>query len=159
LYFISHACRIWIETLETDMAEDIRWLQRFDNFKKALKQLDNVMALIQERDLSELEEQGVIQAFEYNYELAWNVLKDFYEHQGEQGIQGSRDAIRTAFRRGLITNGDIWMKMIKSRSLTSHTYNEEITKEIMQDIRQALEEFSEGKPLADDTTLVVCRIA
>ena len=86
------------------MTEDIRWIQRFDNFKRALKQLDFVMALIAQRELSELEEQGVIQAFEYNYELAWNVLKDFYEHQGEQGIQGSRDAIRTAFRRGLCSS-------------------------------------------------------
>ena len=116
------------------MTEDIRWIQRFDNFKRSLKQLDNAMALIAERELSDLEKQGVIQAFEYNYELAWNVLKDFYEHQGEQGIQGSRDAIRTAFRRGLILNGDVWMKMIKSRALTSHTYNEDVTKEILQDI-------------------------
>ena len=78
--------------------------------------------------------QGVIQAFESNYELVWNVLKDFYEHQGEQGIQGSRDAIRTAFRRGLIVNGDVWMQMIKSSALTSHTFNEEVSKEILEDI-------------------------
>ncbi len=116
------------------MTDDIRWLQRFDNFKRSLLQLDSAMSLIAERELSDLEKQGVIQAFEYNYELAWNVLKDFYEHQGEQGIQGSRDAIRTAFRRGLIVNGEIWMKMIKSRALTSHTYNEEVTSEILQDI-------------------------
>lgn len=114
--------------------DDVRWIQRFDNFKRALNQLDHAMTLASERELSELEEQGVIQAFEYNYELAWNVLKDFYEHQGEQDIQGSRDAIRTAFRRGLIVNGDIWMNMIKSRSLTSHTYNEELTKTILKDI-------------------------
>ena len=116
------------------MTEDIRWIQRFDNFKRSLSQLDSAMALIAERELSDLEKQGVIQAFEYNYELAWNVLKDFYEYQGEQGIQGSRDAIRTAFRRGLVVNGEVWMKMIKSRALTSHTYNEEVTKEILQDI-------------------------
>ena len=116
------------------MTEDVRWIQRFDNFKRSLKQLDRAMTLIAERELTELEQQGVIQAFEYNYELAWNVLKDFYEHQGEQGIQGSRDAIKTAFRRGMIVNGDTWMKMIKSRSLTSHTYNEDVTKEILQDI-------------------------
>jgi len=116
------------------MAEDIRWLQRFDNFKKSLAQLDSAMVLFAERELSDLEKQGVIQAFEYNYELAWNVLKDFYEYQGEQGIQGSRDAIKTAFRRGLIVDGEVWMRMIKSRALTSHTYNEEVTKEVLQDI-------------------------
>jgi len=116
------------------MAEDIRWIQRFDSFNRALKKLDNVMALIAERELSDLEQQGTIQAFEYTYELAWNVLKDFYEHQGEQGIQGSRDAIRTAFRRGLISDGETWMQMIKSRALSSHTYDEKVTSEIFGDV-------------------------
>ncbi|HJV66178.1 MAG TPA: nucleotidyltransferase substrate binding protein [Geomonas sp.] len=116
------------------ITEDIRWVQRFDNFVRALKQLDDAMKLIQQRDLSVLEQQGVIQAFEYNYELAWNVLKDFYENQGEQGIQGSRDAIRVAFRRGLISNGEVWLQMIKSRALTLHAYNEEVADEILEDI-------------------------
>ena len=49
-------------------------------------------------------------------------------------IQGSRDAIRMAFKRGLIINGEIWMKMIKSRVLRSHTYNEKIADEITIDI-------------------------
>ena len=84
--------------------------------------------------MSLLEEQGLIQAFEYSFELAWNVIKDFYEYQGEQNIHGSRDAFKMAFRRGLISNGDVWMKMIKSRSLTSRTYNEETTVEILDDV-------------------------
>lgn len=116
------------------MKKDIRWIQRFNNFKRSLKQLDDAMALMEERELSNLEKQGVIQAFEYNYELAWNVLKDFYEYQGDQDIQGSRDAIRTAFKRGLIVNGEVWMSMIKSWAMTSHTYREDIAKEILQDI-------------------------
>jgi len=113
---------------------DIRWIQRFNNFQKSLKQLDEAMTLLEKRNLSPLEQQGVIQAFEYNYELAWNVLKDFYENQGEQNIQGSRDAIKLAFKRGIIINGDVWLSMIKSRALTSHTYNEETTQEILKDI-------------------------
>jgi len=116
------------------MNTDIRWIQRFNNFKKSLNQLDGAVKLNTERSLSALEQQGVIQAFEYNYELAWNVLKDFYENQGEQNIQGSRDAIKLAFKRGIIINGDVWMNMIKSRALTSHTYNEETTREILKDI-------------------------
>jgi len=116
------------------MEQDVRWIQRFNNFQKSLKQLDSAILLMKERALTDLEKQGVIQAFEYNYELAWNVLKDFYEYQGDQGIQGSRDAIRTAFKRGLIENGDVWMDMIKSRALTSHTYNEELTQQILNDI-------------------------
>jgi len=90
------------------------------------------MNLIGERKLSELEQQGVIHAFEYNYELAWNVLKVFYDNQGEQNIQRSRDAIKLAFKRGLIINGDIYLSIIKSRALTSHTYNEETTHETLK---------------------------
>ncbi len=119
------------------MSEDIRWVQRFDNFKRSLKQLDNAMKLVAERDLSELEKQGVIQAFEYNYELAWNVIKDFFEYQGVEGglsMYGSRDAFRLAFRRGLIVNGEVWTDMIKSRQLTSHTYNEEVSAMVLEDI-------------------------
>ncbi len=110
---------------------DVRWIQRFNNFDKAVKQLTK---FIEKGELSELEQQGLIQSFEYNYELAWNTIKDFYENQGETGIQGSRDAIRMAFKRGLIINGETWMKMIKSRTLTSHTYNEDIADEITKDI-------------------------
>ena len=107
--------------------KDIRWIQRFANFNKALNQLSR---FIEKGELNEFELQGLIQCFEYNYELAWNTIKDFYESQGEVGIQGSRDAIRLAFNRGLIEVGDVWMKMVKSRTLTSHTYNEEIAEEI-----------------------------
>lgn len=116
------------------MQEDIRWVQRFNNFKKSLKQLDGAVDIIKQRKMNELEEQGVIQSFEYNYELAWNVLKDFYEYQGERNIQGSRDAIKMAFKRGLIDDGALWFNMIKSRMLTSRTYDEEITKIILKDI-------------------------
>ena len=116
------------------MKDDIRWIQRFNNFQKALAQLDSAVEIKEQRALSPLEEQGVIQAFEYNYELAWKTLKDFYEYQGEKGIQGSRDAIRIAFQRGLIEDGELWLAMVQSRILTSHTYNEEITEKILEDI-------------------------
>ena len=102
--------------------KDIRWQQRFNNYLKALKQLEK---FIDKGDaLNELEEQGMIKAFEYTYELAWNTIKDFYEGQGEANIQGSRDAIQLAFKRGLISDGDAWMEMIKDRNRTSHTYNQ-----------------------------------
>lgn len=107
---------------------DIRWIQRFSNFGKALAQLAKFIA---KGDLNELEKQGLIQCFEYTYELAWNTLKDFYENQAETDIQGSKDAIRLAFKRGLIENGEAWMSMIKSRTLTSHTYNEDLANEIV----------------------------
>ena len=113
------------------MNKDIRWIQRFANYNKALQQLSLFM---EKGELNEMEVQGLIQCFEYTYELAWNMIKDFYESQGETDIQGSRDAIRLAFKRGLIEAGEIWMRMVKSRILTSHTYNEEVAEEISKAI-------------------------
>lgn len=109
--------------------QDVRWIQRLNHFAKALSQLTK---FIQKRELNELEEQGLIQAFEYTYELAWNTLKDYFEAQGETGIHGSRDAIRLAFRRGLIEDGETWMAMVKDRTLTPHTYNGETARKIAQ---------------------------
>ncbi len=116
------------------MTEDIRWIQRFDNFNRSLKQLAMAFDVMDERELNDLEKQGVIQAFEYNYELAWNVIKDFYQYQGVTNIQGSRDAFRLAFERGLVSEGDVWMDMIKKRQLCSHTYNEEVVVQILDAI-------------------------
>ncbi|RKX87884.1 MAG: nucleotidyltransferase [Spirochaetes bacterium] len=107
------------------MKNDIRWIQRLDNYSKALDRLENAVNLADQRPLSELEQQGLIQSFEYTHELAWKTLKDFLEEKGNKEIYGSRDAVRIAFQYGLIENGDVWMDMIKSRNLSSHTYNEE----------------------------------
>jgi len=114
---------------------DIRWIQRFNHFTKALSQLREAVILAQERPLSKLEEQGLIQAFEFTHELAWNTLKDFLEERGVQNLYGSRDTSREAFKTGLIENGEAWMDMIKSRNLTSHTYEEATDAEIVSAIR------------------------
>jgi nucleotidyltransferase substrate binding protein (TIGR01987 family) len=113
--------------------EDIRWVQRFSNYNKALAQLKRFFA---KKELNELEEQGLIKAFEYTYELAWNTIKDFYEDQGETGIQGSKDAVRLAFKRGLIGEGESWMEMIENRKLTVHTYNEATATEVVNLIKK-----------------------
>lgn len=76
----------------------------------------------QERELSVLEEQGLIQSFEYTHELAWKTLKDFLIDRGNEGIYGSKDAVRASFQTGLIEEGEIWMDMIGSRNDTYHTY-------------------------------------
>ena len=117
-------------------ATDIRWIQRFNHFAKALSQLKEAVELAQKRQLSKLEEQGLIQAFEFTHELAWNTLKDFLEERGVQDLYGSRDTTREAFKTGLIENGEVWMNMIQSRNLTSHTYEESTAKEIVSAIRK-----------------------
>lgn len=116
---------------------DIRWKQRFSNYKKALLQLKSAVELMRQRELSDLEKQGMIQAFEFTYELGWNTLKDYLIWQGIEGITGSRDTIREAFSKDLIADGDDWMKMMGDRNRTSHTYNEKIADEILRNIEQA----------------------
>jgi nucleotidyltransferase substrate binding protein (TIGR01987 family) len=124
---------------------DIRWQQRFSNFNKALNKLSEAIDYIQkdleekeididsnnaEDVLEEIVKEGLIQRFEYTFEIAWNVMKDYALYQGNSEIGGSRDAIRYAFSVNLISDGDIWMDMIISRTKTSHTYNKETANEI-----------------------------
>ncbi|MCL2270177.1 MAG: nucleotidyltransferase substrate binding protein [Treponema sp.] len=112
------------------MDEDIRWKQRFQNYKKALVTVKKAVNLAQERELSDLEKQGVIQGFEFTFELAWNVMKDYFEEQGITGIIGSKNAIRYAFNKGIIDDGEAWMELIEGRNISSHTYDEEIAEKL-----------------------------
>ena len=114
--------------------EDIRWQQRFQNYLKAFALLEDAVETFQQKGLNELETQGLIQRFEFTHELAWNVLKDYFEYQGNTNITGSRDASREAFNKGLLENGDEWMEMIKSRNQSSHTYNAAIAEELKDKI-------------------------
>jgi nucleotidyltransferase substrate binding protein (TIGR01987 family) len=114
--------------------QDIRWQQRFSNFKKALSQLKK---FIEKGELSELEEQGLIKTFEYTYELAWNTMKDFLLFKGQTEIYGSRDAVRKAFQLDLIKDGEAWMDMLKKRNLTTHTYNRDTAEEVVNAVVQS----------------------
>ena len=116
------------------MRKDVRWAQRFENFGKALADLTADMQIVSERKLSRLEEKGLIQAFKFTFELAWNCIKDFFENEGEKEIYGSKSAIRVAFKRGLIEHGQIWMDMIESRNQTVHTYHQETADKIAVDV-------------------------
>ena len=114
---------------------DIRWIQRFSNYRKALVQLKNAAQLAKKRELSQLEEQGLLQTFEFTHELAWKTLKDFLQDRGvTESMYGSRDVVREAFANDLIDEGESWMDMILSRNLTSHIYDEETVHTITEDI-------------------------
>jgi nucleotidyltransferase substrate binding protein (TIGR01987 family) len=115
------------------MNEDARWKQRFANYQKALQQLTK---FIDKGELNELEEQGLIQAFKYTHELAWNVLRDYLGEKGHQTIHGSRDATREAFKLDMIQDGDVWMDMIRDRNRTSHTYSQETSDSIAYNIKE-----------------------
>lgn len=130
------------------MEKDIRWQQRFSNYVKALLKLEEAIHYIKEKHdldpilnlvgeelvLDEIIKEGLIQRFEYTHELAWNVMKDFAEYQGNTDVAGSKDSTREAFQLKIIDDGEMWMDMIKSRNKTSHTYNEATADEIYRKI-------------------------
>jgi nucleotidyltransferase substrate binding protein (TIGR01987 family) len=116
---------------------DIRWRQRFQNYRKALAQLGKAIELARQRPLSVLEQQGLIQSFEYTHELAWKTLKDLLESRGTSGLYGSRDVTRQAFALGLVHQGEIWMEMIQSRNQTTHLYDEALVSQIALKIESA----------------------
>jgi len=137
------------------MAQDIRWHQRFSNYRKALKTLlqgiDVIKFNIAEEDtgedktaIREMLKDGLIQRFEYTHELAWNVMKDYAEYQGNNNVKGSRDATREAFKMDLITNAEDWMDMLKSRNDTSHTYVAETANEIYNKILTVYQPLFKG---------------
>jgi nucleotidyltransferase substrate binding protein (TIGR01987 family) len=120
----------------SSVSKDIRWHQRLNNFEKALIQLRDAVNLCHQRPLSDLENQGMIQAFEFTHELAWNVIKDFFFDQGNSSIMGSKDATREAFQKGILEDGQNWMEMIRSRNLSTHTYHQNTAKEIAEKIQK-----------------------
>ncbi|HEX6982169.1 MAG TPA: nucleotidyltransferase substrate binding protein [Balneolaceae bacterium] len=113
--------------------KDIRWQQRFMNYEKALNQLAEGLDVA---NPTELEQEGIIQRFEYTFDLSWKTLKDYLQYQGYQDITGSRDTFREAFKSELIESGEVWMRMIESRNLTSHTYDEETAANILESITE-----------------------
>lgn len=118
--------------------KDIRWIQRFNNYRRALEKFNQAVDIISNKlewgeEIDDLLEEGLIQRFEYTHELAWKVMKDYAQYQGYTNIQGSRDAFRKAFEMGIIEN-EAWMESINDRNLTSHNYDDETVAEILKAI-------------------------
>ena len=99
---------------------DIRWKQRFQNYEKAITHLQDSVG---KKNLSYLEKAGVIQIYEFTFELAWKTVKDFLEEK-DVDVRFPRDTIKEGFMFKIIKNGDVWMDMLQKRNLMSHTYNE-----------------------------------
>jgi nucleotidyltransferase substrate binding protein (TIGR01987 family) len=113
---------------------DVRWQQRFANFQAALDQLEG---FFEPPALNEREQQGLIKAFEYCFELGWSTLRDLLLAEGNADLFGSRDTLRLAFSRGLIDDGEAWMRMIQDRNLTSHTYNRVTAEQIAAQVSES----------------------
>lgn len=117
------------------MEEDIRWIQRFSNYRKALVKFNQAIEIISmqldwDEEVDELLEEGLIQRFEYTHELAWKVMKDYAEYQGYTDIQEARDAFRKSLEMGIIDDAR-WMDSIKDRNLTSHNYDDQTAQSIL----------------------------
>ena len=133
---LNHKTRVYFLTSMEN--KDIRWEQRFDNYRKALTRLKQAVEIMRvsnewEEDVDDLLKEGLIQRFEYTHELAWKVMKDYAEYQGYTDIRGSRDAFRKALEMGLIADAR-WMASISDRNLTSHNYDDETAEEIYKSI-------------------------
>jgi len=115
----------------TEENKDIRWQQRFSNFNKAFGQFEKYVG---QKEMNELEEQGLIKSFEYTYELALKTLQDLLRHIGYKDIAGPKPVIKQCFQDGYISKGESWIRMHNSRNLTSHTYNQETADEIVESI-------------------------
>ncbi|EGN57737.1 nucleotidyltransferase [Hallella multisaccharivorax DSM 17128] len=118
----------------TNDSVEPRWHQRLATFRKALARLGEVVELHRTRPLTALEKDGMVQRFEYTQELAWKVLKNYLEYQGEIRLGGSRDTIRQAFAMGIIANTDPWFDMLESRNETSHVYDEDTEEDVIDKI-------------------------
>lgn len=99
--------------------KDIRWKQRFSNYRMALVNLKDGIEISKPSDL---EKSGIIQIFEYSFELAWKTLKDYLK-EADIEVNFPREVLKTAFSYDMIEDGDTWIDMLEKRNLMSHTYD------------------------------------
>jgi len=114
------------------MDKQIRWQQRFRNLESAFLFLEEG---VQKKTLDRLQEGGVIQAFEFTFELSWKTLKDFLNSEGLP-VNLPRDVIKSAFQIQIIQNGHLWIEMLDKRNELSHTYDQKKATEAVQLIRE-----------------------
>lgn len=114
---------------------DIRWKQRFQNFEKAYRRLRHAIEVVKKEPDNEVLTAGLIQTYEFTFELAWKTLKDYLEMEGFT-VPSPRSTIRQAFQSGYLQNAEDWMQALNDRNLTTHTYDEQIAAKVIGDINQ-----------------------
>lgn len=117
--------------MEKEIKKDIRWKQRFQNFERSFIFLSKSCKL---EVYDELQGAGLVQSFEFTFELAWKTLKDYLQEQGLE-VQFPREVIKQAFAAQLIEDGTLWIEMLDKRNELTHTYNQEQAKKAVQTIR------------------------
>ena len=115
-----------------------RWEQKLRSYYKALNRLAEIVNVMDKRQLNEFEADGLVQRFEFTFELAWKLIKCYAEYQGtDKEIMGSRDAIRWAFENKIINDSGTWMEMVKRRNDTSHSYDEDTAAEVVVSVKNS----------------------
>lgn len=110
-----------------------RWQERYELYQKAVNQLEKGLATYP--DLNELEKDGVIQRFEFTFELAWKTLQDYFAQAGGYtDVRGPRIVLKQATQDSLTDNGYTWLKMLESRNELTHVYDEEGSRRILDDV-------------------------
>ena len=111
---------------------DVRWQQRFQNFEKAFVFFQKAVAM---KSYNSIEVGGLVQAFEFTFELGWKTIKDFLYEQGWE-TRFPRETIKEAFATEIIKHGHAWIEMLEKRNELSHTYNEEVAEHAVSVIKQ-----------------------
>ena len=111
---------------------DIRYKQRFENFKRSFLLLQNALKI---EEPTIVEKASAIQFFETTFELAWKLVKDYLNYLGYQ-VKSPRETIKTAYQASIIKDGDIWLEALSDRNLTVHTYDETQADEIYKAIKK-----------------------
>ena len=107
---------------------------KVNNFTKALARLKEGIAKYDEAD--DLLRDGVIQRFEFTFELAWKTLKAVFEDEGLTGLNSPKTVLREAFAAGLINDDELWLSMLSDRNSTAHIYSEQLAIEICHHIQR-----------------------
>nr|WP_302830757.1 nucleotidyltransferase substrate binding protein [uncultured Bacteroides sp.] len=113
--------------------QDIRWKQRFQNYEKAFHRLSRAINVVKATPDDDLLQSGLVQTYEYTFELAWKTLKDYLELEGFL-LRSPRETIRQGFQSGYITNAEDWLQALSDRNLTVHIYDDEIISRVLKDI-------------------------
>lgn len=115
---------------------------KFNNFQNAMSWLNEGFNVYDGNDLAR---DGIIQRFEFTFELAWKTLKAIFEDEGLLGLNSPKTVLREALSAGLISDDESWLDMLNDRNSTVHIYNERLSLDIYQRIRDryvfALEEL------------------
>ena len=100
------------------------------NFKNATDRLKEAAEEFKQENASDVIRDGLIQRFEFTYELAWKTIKEYLEDIGIMDRNSPKAVIKEAYVQKIIINENNWLLMINDRNMTSHVYKEEMAEEI-----------------------------